>query len=194
MSDEQARGAPLGQVGEQVGGVVGRDVFEQVGRLFVGQLAEQRGLVGGVHLLEGVGGDLVFEGLEDRRALLGGELVGDLGDVGGVQQRQVAARHRQAHGLGVARLQVDGAPVDQARLGVLGQTRGHAREADAPQDGAARDVDGDHAQRRPRAGELNVVHADHLAAVGVDDLPVEHLPGEEELVGLGVVLGERAEP
>ena len=67
----------------------------------------------------------------------------------------------------------------------------HARQANAPQDGAARDVDGDHAQRGARARQLDVVDADHLAPVGVDDLAVEHLAREQQLAGLRGVVVER---
>ena len=151
--------------------------------------------IGRVHLLDGVGGHVVFQRLEHRGALLRAQLVGDVGDVGRVQQAEVAARHAEAHGRGVALRQVDRAPVDEVRLALLGQPVADLGQADAPHDGVAADVDRHDVQIGSRARQLDVVDADHLAAVAVDELLVEEGAAEQQLsVGQRPVRERRRRP
>jgi len=184
----------VGQSGEEVRGVVRRHLLEEFAGLLVGHVDKQRRLEGRVHLLEGVGGDLIVEGVEDSGALVRRELVDEVGDVGGVKELELGARHGEADPALVGLREVDLAPVDQARAGLLSshaQTLAHAAEADAPQDRAARHVDGGYAHVLPRTDELDVVDADDLAALGVDELLVEEGRGEQALVGLKLALGQR---
>ena len=181
---DEPPGAILGQVGDQVGGVVGRHGREQLGGLVVRQVDEQRRLIRRVHLLQGVGGELVLEDAEHGGALLRRELVRDVGDVGRVQQLELGARHGQAHRALVGGLEVDLLPVDEVRLGVaaaLDEAVADLGQTDASQDGAAGDVDRHHVQAGARAHELDVVDADDLAALGVHELLVEEALAEREL-------------
>ena len=139
-----------------------------------------------MHLLEGVGGDLVFEGLEDGGALLGRELVDDLGDVGRVQQRRSRRGTVSRTGLGVAGLQVD---VASSRSGAAWGSSVEARSSTVARPMRRRMAlletsTATTCTKGPMRSELDVVDADDLAAVGVDDLRVEDLAREEELVGL----------
>ena len=139
-----------------------------------------------MHLLEGVGGDLVVEGVEHGGALLGRELVHEVGDVGGVEELELGARHGEADRAVVGLLEVDVAPVDQPRAAASAapwSSRSLTRdEPDAAQDRAARHVDGRDVHVLAGAHELDVVDADDLAALGVDELLVEEGVREQQLV------------
>ena len=189
------RAPVVGQVGEQVGGVVGRHLVEDLAGLLVGQLEQQRRLVRGVELLEGVGGEVVLERVQHGGALVRRELVDELSDVGRMEQLEPGLRDGEAHRGVVRALHVDVLPVDEvgARvLAALGEALADLAEPHAAQDRAARDVDGDDVHVGAHAQQLDVVDADDLAAVGVDQLLVEEGAREVQFVGLQLARSQAA--
>ena len=86
----------VGQVRDEVGGVVRGHLLEDVGGAFRGQALEDLDLGLGLHLLDGVGGGLVVEGGQDAGPVARRELVDDRGQVGRVQLGQADVRARAA--------------------------------------------------------------------------------------------------
>ena len=99
-----------------------------------------------------------------------------------MQQRQLVVGHLQLHAAGLAAAdRLDRLPVEQVRLHPARKPLGQARQAQPPHDGAAGNIDADHPQAAVGAGQLQVVDADELVPLGVDDLLVEDVAGQEDL-------------
>ena len=75
-------------VAEQVGGGIGIHFLHDVGGAVGVERAENRNLHPGTDLLQGFGGDLVVQHLEDGFALGGRQVFHDVGDVGRMQLGQ----------------------------------------------------------------------------------------------------------
>ena len=72
----------VGEVGDEIRGIVRAHLLEDVGRPLRFEVLEHLDLGVGLHLLHGVGDGLVVEGGEDARPVARGELVDDRGEVG----------------------------------------------------------------------------------------------------------------
>ena len=154
----------------------------------------------GIEFLERLGGDFLVDRLEHGFALGRRQIFDDVRDVGRVELREPFVDDLQldaARRIGLE--QIDVLPRDDARRNLLEQRaqreRGHDALAQAA-DGAARaDVDGDDVQRDVavdrRRVELDVVDADDLAAVDVDDLLIEQIALEQQHAVRRVYLSQR---
>ena len=80
----------LGQVGQDVGGLVGLHLLEDVRDLLLGGRLDQGELELGVDLLEGLGGRLQVQHLEDRRPVGLVQLLDDVGEVRRVELVELA--------------------------------------------------------------------------------------------------------
>ena len=87
-------------VAQQVGSGVGIHLLHDVGGAVGIERAENRDLHLGIDLLQGFGGDLFVEGLEDGFALGWGQVLDNVGDVGGMQLGQAIERDLQLDAAG----------------------------------------------------------------------------------------------
>ena len=198
---EDGLGALVGELGEEVGGGAGVHLFDDAGDLLGVERLDEGLLHLGLDLFEGLGGDLLVEADEEGLALGGGELFEDVGDVGGVHLREAVLLDLEADAAGgVAVDEVDEVPGDDAGRGsgwrCVDGGGGQAFEETA--DGTAHadldlgDAEGESVGVVGLAvlpDEVDVVDADDLVAVDVDDLLVEQIAFEEEIaviVGKGV--------
>ena len=192
---EDLVGVLLFELAEQVGGRAGIHLLDDVGGAVGIERFDDRHLDVGIDLFERLGGDLLVDRLEHRFALGRREILDDVGDVGRVQLRQALVGDLQLDAprrIGLE--QIDELPRDHPRRNPLEQRAQRERRDDAlrqaPDRAAGADVDGDDVDREMavdrRRLELDVVDADHLAAVDVDDLLVEQVALEEQqAVGRG---------
>jgi hypothetical protein len=147
----------------------------------------------GLDLFEGLGGHLFVERGEDGLALGGGQVFENIGQVGGVHLGQPLVLDAQ---LDAAR-RIDLDDVDKlpgnAAEGELARElfqRGARQQAleDAAEGAAQPHLDLGHAQQVSRALahplQIDVVDADHLAAVNVDDLAVDQVLLQVEVIAL----------
>jgi lysyl-tRNA synthetase class I len=79
--------------------------------------------------------------------------------------------------------------VEARALRALGEALGKALAADAAKEPPQTDIGADQAQLPVDLGELEVVHADDLGAVRVDDLFVEQVSGESQCLGWQLRVG-----
>ena len=87
----------LGQILKEVGRFVGRHLVEDVGRALFVEVAHDRSLHLGLDLGERFGRRLDVELLEHGAPLVDRHLLDDVGDVRGMQERELRARHGDAH-------------------------------------------------------------------------------------------------
>src|SRR5205807_2200103 len=142
----------IGEVGEEVGGLVGGHRLEDVGGALVVEPGEDLGLHLLARLLEGVGRGLVVEAGEDGLAVATPELADDLGDVRRVHLRQLAVADAQLHRALVAVQGVDRVPADhplgEVAAGEPAQPPPHVLGVEPAEQAAGADV---HADEEPRA-------------------------------------------
>jgi len=91
----------LREFAEQVGGVVGVHLFDDVGGALGAEVVDQRALGLRVEVFERVGRVLVVERADDAGGILRGELADDLGQVGRLQPGQAVLAHREADLVGI---------------------------------------------------------------------------------------------
>ena len=111
---EQLLAGLVGQVGDQVGRVVGRHLLEDVGRAFRREALEDLDLRVRLHLLDRVGGGLVVEGGQDAGPVARRQLVDDRGQVGRMQLGQAGVRDAELDRRDAGLDRVDVLPVDVA--------------------------------------------------------------------------------
>ncbi len=192
---EHRLGALLRQVAQDVGRLVGRHLLEEVGRPLGVDLLDDGGLHLGLGLRKRLRCRLGVEVRDDRLALDAAEVLDDVGEVGGVHAGELLVDLEADRG----RARVDEAdvvPRDVLLREPGGEAADETRAHDAgeqPPHGAG-EADLDAAQEEPAALALedDVVHADDLPPVDVDDLAVEHVApqGERLALGDGGVRGE----
>jgi hypothetical protein len=161
---EQRVGLGVGQLVQQVGGVVGVHGLEDVGRPLRGQVREQRALVGLGHLLEHVGEPLVVEAVDHLVLALLWELR--------QRGRDVDGPHRLEHGKQALRALPVGERESRDRA-----PRQHLHRL-APAEAVAADPHGEPTDHPvPRAGRLDRGVDDNglLAALDEPDVRVEQL-------------------
>ncbi|GIW19984.1 MAG: hypothetical protein KatS3mg065_0280 [Chloroflexota bacterium] len=174
------------QVGDEVGGVIGAHLFEDVGGALGREVLEDLDLGLGRHLLDGLGRDLVVEGGHDPGPVLRGELVDDRRQVGRVQLAEAGMGHPELDRGDGGLDGVDVLPIDVAlRNGeaeVPGDEPVGALDAESTEEAGGADVDGDEMEPPLDLVEPEVVDADDLPTVDVDDLLVHEVGAEEDLV------------
>ncbi len=176
--------ARSGRIYDDVGGATGIERFDD------------RLLNFWFEFLEGFGGYVFIERLENCLALVGSQIFHDVGDVGGMQLGQAFVRDFQLHAarwIGLDEIDEvpgNGTRRNPAQQGVESGSRGHSTQQ-AP-DGAARAyIDRDDAQDGTRGfvgrsrfrrieHQVDVVDADYLAPVDVDDLLIEQIAFQQE--------------
>ncbi len=148
----------LGQVGHQVGRVVGRHLLEDVGGPAGLEVLEHLDLGLGLHLLDRVGHGVVIERGQHTGPVARGELVDDRGEVGRMELGQAGVGHPQLDRGDRGLDRVDILPVDvllgDADVQVAGdraQAAFHARAGGAGRPCRHRRQPGG-ARRRPRPG------------------------------------------
>jgi len=189
---QQGLGLVVGEVADDVGGVVRVHLGEECGGAALGEVVDDVGLQVVFELGDRVGGLLVVEVLEDLGALGGVELLEDVGDVGRVQLVEALVRDRELHLRQVAVEQVHVVPRDDVLGQLASDELGRAsdrtleRRVDAAQDAARADFRTQEPELVARLGELEVVDAHDLHALRVDDLLAHEVAREQHLVGLQV--------
>ena len=186
ISAEQLLARAVGQVGDEVGGVVGRHLLEDVGGALGGEALEHLDLGLGLHLLDGVGDGLVVERGQDAGPVARRELVDDRRQVGRVELGQAGVRDAQPD-RGDARLdRVDVLPVDvslrRRQPQVAGQDPVRALDPEPAQQPGRPDIDRHQVEPAVDVVEAQVVDAHDLAPVDVDDLLVEQVGAQPDLV------------
>ncbi len=160
--------------------------------LFV-ELFEQRLLQLGLDLLEGLGGHLFVERGEDGFAFGGSEVFEDVGQIGGVHLGEALVLDAQLDAAGRIDLDdVDELPWNAVCLELARERLQRGAGQHSPEDlangSAQADLDLDHAQQVSRALahplQIDIVDADDLAAVNVDDLAVDQVLLQVEIVAL----------
>ena len=186
ISAEQLLAGAVRQVGDEVRGVVGRHLLEDVGGAFGGEALEHLDLGLGLHLLDRVGDRLVVEGGQDAGPVAWRELVDDRGKVGRVELGQARVRDAQPD-RGDARLdRVDVLPVDVAlrrrQPQVARQDPVGALDPEPAQQPGRPDVDRHQVELPVDVVEPQVVDAHDLAPVDIDDLLVEQVGAQPDLI------------
>jgi hypothetical protein len=189
---KEGLGLVVRQVADDVSGVVGVHDLEDVrGPLAVEVLDDVR-LQLVLEFRDRLGRLVVVKVFEDLGPLRRRQLLEDVRHVGGVQLVETLVRHRQRHAAEVALEEVDVIPRDevfrdlgpeQLRDGVRGALE---RRSDPTQEAAQSHFGPKQAHLTLRLREFEVVHADDLHALGVDDLLVEQIAVEQDLIGLEV--------
>ena len=173
ISSSRADGGLRGQLGDQVGGVVGRHLLEHVGGPLVLEAAEDLDLVLLGQLLEDVGQPLVVEGGHDRRAPLGGQRVDGVGRVGGAHLVEGQQQLGRALAVVAAGQPLEVAPVDDVGLAAAAQPLGGLLHGDPAQ----------HPVAVARLLHRHVVHGADDAGGDHPHLAVQHLPDHQGLGG-----------
>ena len=171
----------LGKLEDEVGGVVGLHAGEQRGDLLVAPVLDELELVAVLELLEDVGLELGIgrDRGEDLLALVMRRRLDEVGDLRGVELRELRVRHPKPHGGDVPRERLDRGPVEEAaRLDPPGE---RARQH-APDEAPHADVDADHAVPALEPRELDLVRAHEPGTVDVDQLPVEDVLLQQHLL------------
>ena len=156
------------------------------------EVVDELGLQLVFHLGDCLGGARVVEVVEHGGALLGVELLEDVRDVGGVKLVEAAMGDRELHLREVAVEQVHVVPCDDLLVDTLLERLRHRNRrfldegVQSAQDAARADLRAEKAQLGARLGELEVVDADDLHALRVDDLPVHEVACKQDLFGLQV--------
>ncbi len=110
-----ASGALVGELGEKIGGGAGVHLFDDAGDLLGVEGLDERLLHLGLDLFEGLGGYLFIEADEEGVAFGRGELLEDVGDVGGVHLGEAVLLDLEADATGrVAIDEIDELPGDDA--------------------------------------------------------------------------------
>ncbi len=147
----------------------------------------------GLDLFEGLGGHLFVERGEDDLALGGGQVFENIGQVGGVHLGQPLVLDAQLDAAGGIDLDdIDKLPGDAAEGEFARELfqRGAGQQAleDAAECAAQAHLDLGDAQQVSRALahplQIDVVDANHLAAVNVDDLAVDQVLAQVEVIAL----------
>ncbi|CAM5469607.1 hypothetical protein SALBM135S_04021 [Streptomyces alboniger] len=172
---EQAFLVLLGQLGEEVGGVVGVHGLQDVGGALLLQLAEDLDLVVLGQLLEDVGEPVVVEGGGHLGTALGGEVVQDVGEVGGAELLEGGEEVLGALPVLLKGEAVHGGPVDGEGLALAPEGAPLALAYEDP-------VDLPVAARR-KLLHRHVEDGHLLAALYETDPAVEHLAEDEPLGG-----------
>ena len=137
---EDGDGAFFGELGEEVGGGGGVHLLDDAGDGLGVEGFDEGLLELGFDLFEGLGGDLFVEAAEESPALGRSEVFKDVGDVGGVHLREAIVLHLEADtARGVAIDEVDELPGDDVGAEAAGDALdGGVREAfEEAADGAA---------------------------------------------------------
>jgi len=194
---QQRLGLVVRQVADDVGRVVRVHLLEDVRRALVAEVVDEVRLVLVLELGDRLGRLHVVEVFEDARTLRGAELLEHVGHVGRVQFVEALVRDREAHVRQVAVEQVHVVPRDQV-LGELPAEQAGDRSrgvlhhgVQAAQDAADSHLGAQQAQLVLTLGELEVVHADDLHALGVHDLFVEQVAREQHFIRLQVAEAQR---
>ena len=189
---ENGFGTLIGEFGEEIGGGAGIHLFDDAGDLLGVEGLDEGLLHPGLDLFEGLGGDLFIEADEEGLAFGGGELFEDVGDVGRVHLGEAVLLDLEADAAGgVAVDEIDEIPWDDAGAEAAGDgVDGACGEAfeEAANGAAQADFDLANAERGRGLScvgsclpdQIDVVDADDLVAVDVDDLLVEQVALEQE--------------
>jgi len=191
---EDLVGLLLVQLAEDVGGPAGVHLLEDVGGALGGDVLDQRGRDLGARLLERAGRGLDVHAIDERRALLRAELLDDVGEVGRVHRREHPLRDVEADLAGADLQRLHELPRDEALLVEILRARpershreiGELLPAHAAHETAEAGVDVRETQPPGGEQEVEIVDADDLRAVDVDDLPVEDLLDEADAIGRGL--------
>ena len=176
-------------IAQQVGGGIGIHLLHDVGGTVGVERGENRNLHLGIDLLQGFGGDLIVESLEDGFALGGRQVFHDVGDVGGVQFGQAIERNLQPDAAGRIDLdEVNELPRNHSRRN-LGEKqlqcrcRNHAFQQPADRSARAH-VDRAKLEHNVVMAKLlvdvNVIDPHNLAPVDVNDLLVEQVALQQQ--------------
>ena len=184
---EDLLAALVREVRHQVRRLVRIHLLEDVGRAGGLQVFEDVDLGLGFHLADGVGRGLVVEGGDHADPVVAAELVDDRRQVCRVELGQALVGDAQLHAGDRSLDRIDVLPVDVPLRNLAVETAGDGPprplDAEPAQQAGGSDVHGDQMQRAFDLVEPEVVDADHLAAVDVDDLAVHQVPLEADLVG-----------
>ena len=130
--------------------------------------------------------------LEHVGALLGVQLLQDVGHVGGVQLVQALVRDGQLHFGQVAIEQVHVVPGDDLLVDLLAEHLRHGHHGalqpggQPAQDAAHAHFGAQQAQLRARNGQLEVVDAHHFQALRIHDLTVQQVARQQNFVRLQI--------
>ena len=184
---EDLLAALVREVGHQVRGLVRIHLLEDVGRARRLQVFEDVDLCLGFHLADGVGRRLVVEGCDHADSVVAAELVDDRRQVCRVELGQALVGDSQLHAGDRPLDRIYVLPVDVPLRDLAVETACESPprplDAEPAQQPGGADVHGDQVQRAFDLVEPQVVDADHLAAVDVDDLAVHQVLLEANLVG-----------
>ena len=176
----------LGKVLQQVRRFAGGHLLDDVGRLRGVEVLDQADLDFRVRFLQGFGGGLHVEGLEDGGPLVDVQLLDDVREIRRVQLGQAALRDLEPQQVG--RCQgLDELPGDElVGQGIVKkpvqQGIHEPLHADPPHQPPEADVHMDQVQPLARLQKLQVVDAPDLGPVGVHDLLVQEGLLQQEFV------------
>ncbi len=185
--------ALLGQVGDQVGGLIGAHLLEDVGRPFGRKVVEDVDLVLRGQLLEHIGSTALLERGHDAGPIAWRELLDDVGDIGGVQRGERLVGDAQLEARDARLNRIDVLPFDVvfdrkakgARKALAG-----TGQSEPAEDSGQPHVDGYQPESPPHRGELDVVDAHDLPALHVDDLLVLQVEPEADLIRTLLEVGD----
>ncbi len=164
----------FGEIAEQIGGIVGVHLLDDVGRAFGADFLDDRLLHVGLEMFERVGSGFVVEVPDDTRRVVRREIADDLGEIGGMQSRQLSLRNGKAN---VGRREIvdrrDVVPRNHASRNAVEDGCRKSIGAESAQQAGKTDVGRNDAQGSARARDLDVVDTNELTAFDVDDLLVE---------------------
>jgi hypothetical protein len=181
------------EIGEQVGGCVGIHFLDNVGGAFGIERFDNRPLNAGIDFFESLGCDIFVEGAENSFALIGREVFDNIGNIRGVERSQALVRNFEfypARGIGFD--EVDKTPGDGAFRNFFEQNMksgawGHSSQqaANGAADADVDRVDAESSMRDSAVGgnvdlQVDVVDANHFAAMNVDDLLIEKVALKQE--------------
>ena len=174
---------------DEVGRLVGCHAAHEASGFDIGSRVDELCLVLNVELFEDISLELSVgaNGFDDLLAFFVGRCFDEVGDLGGVEFRQLAVGNPKASGGDVAHEWLDGLPVhERLRVDV-------ARESSweqAPEQRATSSIDADHFPRAIHLGEFDLVGGDQASTHQVDEVASHQVLGQEQLARTALELSE----